>query len=113
MDSWRRRRDSNPRYPYGVYTISNRARSTGLRDFSIAVKLKTIQFSLSTIANARGKVKSDFAAREDFFAGSSNISDNRPFCGAASGKRKASQSGKVLPVKREIMIDFQYIYIYI
>ena len=32
---WRRRRDSNPRYPYGVYTISNRARSTGLRDFSI------------------------------------------------------------------------------
>ena len=31
---WRRRRDSNPRYPYGVYTISNRARSTKLRDFS-------------------------------------------------------------------------------
>lgn len=32
--TWRRRRDSNPRYPYGVYTISNRARSAGLRDFS-------------------------------------------------------------------------------
>lgn len=53
--------------PVKGYTISNRARSTGLRDFSIAVKLKTIQFSLSTIANARGKVKSDFAAYEDFF----------------------------------------------
>ena len=25
---WRRRRDSNPRYPFEVYTISNRARST-------------------------------------------------------------------------------------
>ena len=24
---WRRRRDLNPRYPFGVYTISNRARS--------------------------------------------------------------------------------------
>ena len=36
---WRRRRDSNPRYPFGVYTISNRARSTKLRDFSIAARL--------------------------------------------------------------------------
>ena len=26
--SWRRWRDSNSRYPFGVYTISNRARST-------------------------------------------------------------------------------------
>ena len=78
VDLWRRRRDSNPRYPYGVYTISNRARSTGLRDFSIAVKLKTIQFSLSTIANARGKVKSDFAAREDFF-GFFQLSSRSPF----------------------------------
>ena len=69
----------NPRYPFGVYTISNRARSTGLRDFSIAVKLKTIQFSLSTIANARGKVKSDFAAREDFF-GFFQLSSRSPFC---------------------------------
>ena len=31
---WRRRRDLNPRTPYGCYTISNRARSAGLRDFS-------------------------------------------------------------------------------
>ena len=28
LRQWRRRRDSNPRYPFGVYTISNRARST-------------------------------------------------------------------------------------
>ena len=34
VDLWRRRRDSNPRTPYGCYTISNRARSAGLRDFS-------------------------------------------------------------------------------
>ena len=27
MALWRRRRDLNPRYPFGVYTISNRARS--------------------------------------------------------------------------------------
>ena len=32
---WRRRRDSNPRDPFGAYTISNRARSTKLRDFSV------------------------------------------------------------------------------
>ena len=31
---WRRRRDSNPRDPFEVYAISNRARSTKLRDFS-------------------------------------------------------------------------------
>ena len=31
---WRRRRDLNPRTPYGCYTISKRARSAGLRDFS-------------------------------------------------------------------------------
>ena len=36
--SWRRRRDSNPRGAFDPYTISNRARSTGLRDFSIAVR---------------------------------------------------------------------------
>ena len=36
--SWRRRRDSNPRTAFDRYTISNRARSTGLRDFSIAVR---------------------------------------------------------------------------
>lgn len=33
--TWRRRRDSNPRDPFGAYTISNRARSTKLRDFSV------------------------------------------------------------------------------
>ena len=27
LSLWRRRRDLNPRYPFGVYTISNRARS--------------------------------------------------------------------------------------
>jgi len=32
---WRRRRDSNPRNPFGVYTISSRAPSTRLGDFSI------------------------------------------------------------------------------
>ena len=31
---WRRRRDSNPRDPFEAYTISNRVRSTKLRDFS-------------------------------------------------------------------------------
>ena len=35
---WRRRRDSNPRTAYDRYTISNRARSTRLRDFSIAAQ---------------------------------------------------------------------------
>lgn len=28
----------NPRIPYGYYTISNRARSAGLRDFSECIK---------------------------------------------------------------------------
>lgn len=32
---WRRRRDSNPRTAFDGYTISNRARSTKLRDFSV------------------------------------------------------------------------------
>ena len=32
---WRRRRDSNPRDPFEAYTISSRARSTKLRDFSM------------------------------------------------------------------------------
>ena len=35
VQKWRRRRDSNPRDPFGAYTISNRARSTKLRDFSV------------------------------------------------------------------------------
>jgi hypothetical protein len=34
---WRRRRDSNPRDPFGAYTISSRARSTKLRDFSTLI----------------------------------------------------------------------------
>ena len=33
---WRRRRDSNPRNPFGVYTISSRAPSTRLGDFSVS-----------------------------------------------------------------------------
>ena len=32
---WRRRRDSNSRNPFGVYTISSRAPSTRLGDFSV------------------------------------------------------------------------------
>ncbi len=34
---WRRRRDSNPRGAFDPYTISNRARSTKLRDFSVCL----------------------------------------------------------------------------
>ena len=33
--TWRRRRDSNPRTAYDGYTISSRAPSTGLGDFSM------------------------------------------------------------------------------
>ena len=34
---WRRRRDLNPRYPFGVYTISNRARSASYATSPYAV----------------------------------------------------------------------------
>lgn len=34
---WRRRRDSNSRNPFGVYTISSRAPSTRLGDFSVSL----------------------------------------------------------------------------
>ena len=34
---WRRRRDSNPRTAYDDYTISSRAPSTGLGDFSKSI----------------------------------------------------------------------------
>ena len=46
----------NPRYPFGIYTISNRARSAGLRDFS----KKLIQFSLIIISDEFRKVKMYF-----------------------------------------------------
>ena len=36
---WRRRRDSNPRDAINAYTISSRAPSTKLGDFSIDIKL--------------------------------------------------------------------------
>ena len=36
-DLWRRRRDLNPRYPFGVYTISNRARSASYATSPYAV----------------------------------------------------------------------------
>ncbi len=38
---WRRRRDSNPRNPFGVYTISSRAPSTRLGDFSVFLTIRT------------------------------------------------------------------------
>ena len=67
---WRRRRDSNPRYPFGVYTISNRARSTKLRDFSTLL-CRTVHIqSFVIIKDALGKVNIFFAAaafRERFF----------------------------------------------
>ena len=45
---WRRRRDSNPRTAFDGYTISNRARSTGLRDFSIVCAVeKTYHIKLN------------------------------------------------------------------
>ncbi len=44
--TWRRRRDSNPRDPYEAYTISNRARSTKLRDFSTFCSSRS-QYSLA------------------------------------------------------------------
>ena len=43
VDLWRRRRDLNPRTPYGCYTISNRARSAGLRDFSEYKQYSNVQ----------------------------------------------------------------------
>ena len=43
---WRRRRDSNPRTAYDRYTISNRARSTGLRDFSRSRIISIFDYSL-------------------------------------------------------------------
>ena len=55
---WRRRRDSNPRYPFGVYTISNRARSTKLRDFSTLRVEPLMKFSLAIIMGNPAKVKS-------------------------------------------------------
>lgn len=64
---WRRRRDSNPRDPFGAYTISNRARSTKLRDFSVfALRMRRVKIVLSnaTLAiiagfekKSRGKIK--------------------------------------------------------
>ena len=36
---WRRRRDSNPRSAFNAYTISSRAPSTKLGDFSIHIQL--------------------------------------------------------------------------
>ena len=40
---WRRRRDSNPRNPFGVYAISSRAPSTGLGDFSMLCRYRHAQ----------------------------------------------------------------------
>ena len=42
VHKWRRRRDSNPWYPYEVYTISNRARSTNYATSPRVLKKYTI-----------------------------------------------------------------------
>ena len=39
---WRRRRDLNPRYPFGVYTISNRARSASYATSPCACSLRAV-----------------------------------------------------------------------
>ena len=39
---WRRRRDLNPRYPFGVYTISNRARSASYATSPCACSLHAV-----------------------------------------------------------------------
>ena len=47
---WRRRRDLNPRYPFGVYTISNRARSASYATSpSFAISLLILLYSQSFV----------------------------------------------------------------
>ena len=43
---WRRRRDLNPRYPFGVYTISNRARSASYATSPYATAIAVSQVIL-------------------------------------------------------------------
>ncbi len=47
--TWRRRRDSNPRNAFDVYTISNRAPSTKLGDSS---KENTVTYESKHISNS-------------------------------------------------------------
>ena len=69
-DFWRRRRDLNPRDPFGAYTISNRARSAGLRDFSICLS-SVVSLSLADndaiIASPGKKSRGNLKKFKNFF----------------------------------------------
>ena len=58
---WRRRRDLNPRYPFGVYTISNRARSASYATSPY------LAVSLCILLHLTLFVKHKFAGLQKFF----------------------------------------------
>ena len=51
---WRRRRDLNPRYPFGVYTISNRARSASYATSPSAVGSCRLAYNTRNDRNCQG-----------------------------------------------------------